>query len=150
MHPGFSPLQGAPSYGCSPFSPFQGLPAPAAPNPIQQLQQLKQLQQLNAFGFGGVAPLASSPADWSRIHELGPSGNRPNAPSSSSKPSFSGPTPRGSGYPLHDYPGGYGAKPKRPVTPPMERPGGNPYKFSATMQTVLDRLEAEENAEDQL
>ena len=40
MHPGFSPLQGAPSYGCSPFSPFQGLPAPAAPNPIQQLQQL--------------------------------------------------------------------------------------------------------------
>ena len=68
MLPGFPTLQGAPSYGCTPFSPFQGLPAP---NPVQ----LQQLQQLNAFGLGGVAPIASSPADWSRIHELGASGS---------------------------------------------------------------------------
>ena len=70
MFPGFSPIQGAPSYSCSPFSPFPGLPATAAPTPIQ-LQQLQQLQQLNAIGLGGVAPLASSPGDSSRIHELG-------------------------------------------------------------------------------
>ena len=53
MYPGFSLLQGAPSYGCSLFSPFQGLPAPVAPNPVQ----LQQLQQLNAFGLGQWPPL---------------------------------------------------------------------------------------------
>ena len=149
MFPGFPTLQGAPSYGCTPFSPFQGLPA--APNPVQ-LQQLQQLQQLNAFGLGGVAPIASSPADWSRIHELGASSSRQAGSSSASaKPPVSGPvpTPRGSGYSLHNYPG-YGTRPKFSATPPIERPNGNPYKVSSTMQAVLDRLEAEANAEEQL
>ena len=154
VQPNFTPFQGAPSYGCSPLNSFPGLQTPTAgtiPH-LQHLQQLQQLQQLGALGLNGMAPLASSPADWSRIHELGSSGNRQNASSgTSSKPNVSAPLPtsRGSGYPLNDFPA-YGTKPKRPASPPMERPSGNPYKFSATMQAVLDRLEAEENAEDQL
>ena len=110
---------------------------------------LQQLQQGGHLGFGGVAPIA--PADWSRIHELGPVNPRQGATPGAPKPTISTPVPAscGSGYPLHDYPA-YGAKPKRSASPPMERPSGNPYKFSKTMQSVLDRLEAEENAEDQL
>ena len=96
-----------------------------------------------------MAPLAS--ADWSRIHELGPVSSRQGVTPGTPKQNIAAPLPasRGSGYPLHDYPA-YGAKPKRSASPPMERPSGNPYKLSATMQAVLDRLEAEENAEDQL
>ena len=152
VQPSFSPFPGAPSYGCSPLSSFSGLQAPTTAGTLHQLQQFQQLQQLSALGLSGMAPLASSPADWPRIHELGSSGNRQNASSGpSSKPTVSGPVPapRGSGNPLHDFPG-YGAKPKHPASPPMERPSGNPYKFLSTMQVVLDCLEAEENAEDQL
>ena len=105
------------------------------------LSQLQQLQPHGNFGFHGVAPFAN--ADWSRIHDLGPSSSRQGVTPSTPKQNVPAPVSASRGP-------AYGAKPKRATTPPVERPTGNPYKFSATMQAVLDRLEAEENAEDQL
>ena len=115
------------------------------------ISQFQQLQPYGNFGLQGMAPFAN--ADWSRIHDLGTSSSRQGATPSTPKQTVPAPVSAsrgpGSGYPLHDYPA-YGARPKRATTPPVERPAGNPYKFSATMQAVLDKLEAEENAESQL